>query len=387
MAARGEEDVFKKRFPLEEEAEMLSEEAGGLEKKRQECLDKGMVEFEGWRDKIEELYPNLLESGLNPMGVVMQVAKATCLVVRKRGSRIRYQYHRKMASDASLSAEDRQIHHNMAEKCFSTPACGTGSLLYAQFFTACIIVNNHVIMEEEEAKDAEVYFDYDKDGQLSEAKKFKIRRFMHGTPRTDHAEDIDLQKLDYSILELKIEDREEFQFLTDHAFVKNAIDDIFQEVGFTVEESMRLRFTHSPHVMISHPRGLGKRLSCGEVSESDTHIKHTLGTSPGSSGGALVVFGKTDDSGGFGSYQGLHYRHQRAVAWGQIRYNLLFDHSFGHLATGTCNSSGWQKEFETARQNWGQVGLRYNILDGAFAKLIQTWDIQGMPGFSLSPPS
>ncbi len=310
--ADGGEDIFNKRCPLEEEAEMLGEEEGEYEKKRQYCIDQGMVEIDSWKDKIKELYPDLPESGLNPLEVVIQAAKAICVVVRNRGSQQRYDYHCKMERDPSLSAEEQKIHHNKAEECFKKRCCGTGFLFGVLLDSVSIITNSHVIMNDEEAKGAVVYFDYDKDGQLHKAKRFEVKRLLFGAPPTDH--EGDYTKLDFSVLEVKCKNEEEFQLLKDHLFV----DKDYNKETITPSVTSVLDM---PIVIISHPRGLGKRLSSGKVSDivkgHVSHVKHTLGTGPGSSGGNVLAFGKTDGS-GFVASVGLHYRHHRGVLWGSI---------------------------------------------------------------------
>ncbi len=319
MAAGGEDaDIFNKRFPLEEEAEMLSEEEGEYERKRQECIDKGMVEFDGWRDKIQELYPDWPE-GSSPFEALMSAAKATCLVVRKSGSEERYWYHYMMEREASLSAEERKTHYYMAQKRFKTPACGTGFLFFVALKSAFIMTNNHVIMNDEEAEDAEVYFDYDEDGQLDEAKKFEIKRLMFTAPRTDHEEDY--SKLDFSIMEVKWEDEEQFQFLAGHCY---KINSKLQAGSFYLDPSLL--------VMISHPHGLGKRLSWTREVEfigNLSHVKHDLATAPGSSGSVLLQFGMTPN--GYGSHliQSVHYRSQRAVTWDRISFSFTPDLELG----------------------------------------------------------
>ncbi len=397
MADGGEEeDFFGKRYPLEEESEMLGEEAGELDKKRQLCRDQGMLEMHEWKDKLEELYPDCTKDGLDLHQALMHVAKATCLVVRNSGSQDRYEYHRRLESHPKLSAKDQKAHHDMAEKCFNTEGCGTGFLIYAgRHF---LIVNNHVIMNEGEAKDADVYFDYDKDGQLDEEKAFQIERFWIGAPRTDHEEESAKEKLDFSILEVKAEGEEELQFLNDHAFMVHPIFDfspvsteesteesahegsevsradlvklftplITDKVLFSLGKEMSYLLNRMPIFMISHPFGLAKRLSCGNLTEIIKHssgVRHTLGTCPGSSGGNLFVFARTADDDGFGLCQALHYRHNKAVWWKNILLYILSE----AITSGRLQSVPLD-ELKQWRQRFDDVKLTFSIKRGDLAQ-------------------
>ncbi len=316
MAAGGEEDIWNERFPLGEEAEMLGEEEDEWDRILQLCIDEGMVEKDEWKDKLKEIYPHWSESDLDPLGVVEEVAKATCLVVRNRGSQERYEYHVKKARDTSLSAKDREDHQAQAERCFKKPGCGTGLLMRADLRFALIITANHLIMNDDEAKNAEVYFDYVEDGEWDEKKKFKLASLVLVTrmSRTDHEEDY--TNLDCSMLVVKVRNEEEDQFLRDHA-LSGSLNEALDETSLE----------NLPILMISHPHSLGQRLSYGRglavVNRGLSHVKHTLGSCKGSSGGFVFAI-EEDDGRLYITSVCTHYRHQRGVLWGRIQTEDTF---------------------------------------------------------------
>ncbi len=328
---RSEEDVFNRRFPDEEEAEEWAdeEEAHNVIEKcevrtNKSCPVRKMKKLEEWARIIDHQFRNY-EKGVagDVWNEVQGVAKAICLVRRLRGSEIRKEFHTSQAQDKTLHRDVRESHRSMARE-WRRSASGTGVLWSSD--PPWVTVNNHVIMNQEEADNGEVFFDYDHDtqrkGQTIAAPKFSIKGVISSSLRTAFEEDT--RTLDFTVLELKSDEPWHPQFLEDHA--------LFDQHG----RAPRALKDEVPFLMISHPHGLGKRLSWGTVqrreSEPFTHVVHDLATCTGSSGANLFFYDwnvtKEDREKLVTAF--VHYRHHRAVDCDAILETLRDDGKLVH---------------------------------------------------------
>ena len=162
-------------------------------------------------------------------------------------------------------------------------------------------------------KDAQVIFDYLFDGSKEGSTQYKVRQLVAFSPRTESAEDT--TSLDFSVVVLEAK----------------KCDPFLENRGVHWEESGRIQATSSeylnfaglkalPLIMVSHPLGLGMRISVGQYPKGVnkypvSQIKHCLPTLPGSSG-ANLLFSSVDDK-HFTHWRAafLHYRHGLAAAW------------------------------------------------------------------------
>ncbi len=298
MAARAEEDIFNRRLP-DEEAVMLSKEEDEYDNLLGACEAANMVTFDRWEGTIRELFRERPDEASTAFEALKEVSKITCFILRKRAGLTRYQYHCQMAADVSLSDDDQSWHLKEAMACKEKPylpRCGTGIIVYGDEERVFVMTNNHVIMESDEIEDAEVHFDFtDDDDDLEEP--FQISRVFLSALRTAH--DKDMTQLDFTILVL--ERGPSLEYGRFHMHTQEHSDPDMHDIE------------HEKVIMISHPHGLAQRLSCGTVAERHTHpvrhIRHDLGSLPGSSGGVLLYYFRGSWVGGF-----VHYRAQRAVA-------------------------------------------------------------------------
>ena len=241
------------------------------EKLIQACKDKNTLE----EADFEEIFEKVERAG-----------KATCFVVRRSNCR----------------------------KCGS----GTGLLISPKsVYGWLIITNNHLSKDEEEAKLAEVHFDYEVEGSKESIKMFEVSRVVSKDLRTDNPEDV--SHLDFTILALKSDEKDD-AYLKERAmlFEESARVNAYSNAGLL--DMCGLQFV--PLIAFSHPRGLAKRLSIAQYpSECEkypiAHVKHQLPTTKGSSGANLLY---PCPGSNFRDWWAafLHYRHGRAVAWQAI---------------------------------------------------------------------
>ena len=320
--------IWKRRYE-EEEADDLFREEGDLEdserlrkleEKQNDVKNKGMLQVrtkEDWKAQVIQHLalenPAKLETILNE---IEKVGKATCYVRRKRNSQERKDFLKKLKDDKNLSAKDLKHHDEKYQKALGGKgASGTGFLLSPKHyrFDWLVITNNHVIMNDEEAKDALVVFDYLRDDSSEGTKSFPVEKVVSKSLRTQHAGDENT--LDYSLLTLKCEDgSDDDKFLRQHATVN-------------FDESDRVQYDWeigTPMLAFSHPHGLAKRLSVGYLKgkvqpNPVQNVCHEIPTAPGSSGANLYIWDPTspkNEPTWLSAF--VHYRASRAIAWQAI---------------------------------------------------------------------
>ena len=306
-------DCWKIRSDEEDADDLFFEEEGNEESKlnKKEAQDKmaneGMLLVAGpeWKEKLKEKLIEAYTTEAAPVTDwetvfenVERAGKATCCVRRKTNSK------------------DRQ---NKAKKVIG--GTGTGFLMSpkSELFGWLVITNNHVIMDEDEAKSAEVVFDHLDDDSLAKTKRIKVKELVSKDIRTKSSED--LSSLDFSVLALESGDEDE-SYLEERASI--IIDETDRVNSYSSANKPFLRLLglqFTPIIAFSHAHGLGKRLSIGKYPDKCekrpiAHIKHELPTARGSSGANLIY----PSSGRFDHWSAafLHYRHNNAVAWQAI---------------------------------------------------------------------
>lgn len=314
-------DPWKTRSDEEEADDLfVEEEVDTNEKKRKEAREKlknaGMLLVSGseWNKQLKD---TLMEACKDEetratlavddtiLESVKKASKATCLVRRRENGKSRLKYYEERKDTERL---------NKAKK--GKGATGTGFLMFPKsLFGWLVITNNHVIMDEDEAKSAEVIFDHLNDESLpEETKRFKVKRLVSQDLRTENDEDF--KHLDFSVLVLESEGN----FLERYA--ECHFDERDTQEICTNETILRLTsLNFVPIITFSHPKGLGKSISigkypnkCEEIPKS--HLRHDLPTAPGSSGANLIYFQpQSDYKSYFWDAAFLHYRHGIAVSW------------------------------------------------------------------------
>eukprot|EP00090_Calanus_glacialis_P032344 TRINITY_DN53597_c0_g1_i1.p1 TRINITY_DN53597_c0_g1~~TRINITY_DN53597_c0_g1_i1.p1 ORF type:complete len:344 (+),score=62.20 TRINITY_DN53597_c0_g1_i1:29-1033(+) len=317
-----EENIFKQRFPEEEEDED-EEEDQEKTKKMAKAEAQGMVVFNNWENKIRSLLTGVIDETLIPSAFeqIKKSAKATCLVERVKSSETRKEYYEKEVPLCTAGSEKKKTMENKLKN-WENGGRGTGLLLHPSYGENgwLVITNNHVIMDNYEAMNARVSFEYNQDRQKEGVLFFTVQKLVCYDLRTSNAYDTD--RLDFSLLLLSTPEQEDHKrFLKDHGvrFEENA------SVQATFNENIRgmCNVPIKPIIMFSHPLGLAKRLSSGTLPEDIDeypvkHITHTLGSLGGSSGGNLLFSPIDDPSLTSWSSAFLHYRHGRAVGWQAI---------------------------------------------------------------------
>lgn len=321
-------DPWKTRSGEEEADDLFfvedgDEETANLKKKeaQDEVKKAGMLLISGseWKEKLKETLNEafkdeqtgkILESEADTIfESVKKASKATCLVVRRTNSKSRLEFLEKMDNHERLKKAKKGI-------------CGrgTGFLLFPRGeFSWLVITNNHVIMDEEEAKSAEVMFDYLDDDSRANSTRFKVNQLVSKDIRTENARDF--KSLDFSVLALESDETEGNNFLEEHAVCR--FDDGDTNAicrNETIPRMSDLKFV--PIIAVSHPHGLGKRISIGRYPDTceklpDSHIRHDLPTTRGSSGANRLLYFHPESDGKFVFWDAafLHYRHHYAVAW------------------------------------------------------------------------
>ena len=295
-------------------------------KSRQGEADKaGMIQVgaEDWREAVKQKLTEI--TGIDWAGmdeaiaVIEKASKATCVVLRGCNSQERIDYHERLAGEAT-SDEKKEKHREKAKKAKEQRVgIGTGLLVHPRSpLGYLVITNNHVVMNEEEAKDAKITFDYLKDGSKDGVRKFDVSNFLAMSPPT--ANGGDRVNLDFSILAVACSEPE------DEVFLKSR--------GVSMEETGRIQATGEPYlkmcglkalplIMFSHPRSLAMRIGVSKYPDKIedypvTHIKHSLPTLKGSSGGNVLYSPVTDKEFVHWYTAFVHYRHGYAVAWQAI---------------------------------------------------------------------
>ena len=314
----------------EEEADDLFIEEGdddevkGKKKQAQEEMEKeGMLLVSGseWKEAVKETLTeacknketaSTVKSNDTIMENIEKVSKATCLVVRRSNGKGRLKH-----------LEEIGDHERLEKAKNGKRGGGTGFLMFPKSpFGWLVITNNHVIMDDEEAKSAEVIFDHLYDHSTDQTKTFKVKQLVSSNIRTKNAQDE--TSLDFSVLALE-SDATEKEYLEDCAL---GFEETTRVNAGAVEEMLKARgLKFNPIIAFSHPHGLGKRLSilknypedCGKYPIA--HIKHKLPTRRGSSGANLICAEVgSDPQKLFVNWLAafVHYRHGHAVAWQAI---------------------------------------------------------------------
>ena len=328
MAVAGGDDAFQKDCwgdddEYEEEDDGQNASWGS---RQREAKEAGMIQVgaEGWREAVKRKLSEITGPGLNweemdnAIDAVEKAGKATCVVRRGCDSPQRLSYHERMAEAASSTA-DREKHCKKAVNAKNNKrGVGTGLLLWPRCPLGYIVItNSHVVMNEEEAKDARITFNYLIDGREDGMKKFDVEKFLAWSPPTTSG--ADEQNLDFCLLLVKATTEEE-------AFLHSR--------GIPIEESGRIQATDDEHlkfsglndlplIMFSHPRSLALRISVGkcpkEIKQYPVrHIKHNIPTLQGSSGANILLSSIIDKEFKHWMTAFVHYRHGCAVAWQAI---------------------------------------------------------------------
>ena len=302
---------FEDSGTLEDEYE---DEEASLEDKQQEVGGKGMIQVDledKWLDEVKKKLQEITGETVDKedLMAIKEASKATCLVLRKHNSQERIQYHKRLAQDETLEEEDRKDHDQratLAEK--GVVASGTGMKLASNRGAKVhfVVTNNHVIMNDEEARSAEVIFDYHIDGDRKNGTiEYKVRFLIDSSPRTTGTGD--RVNLDYSVLELEAEGNDPFLLSRG---IKECDNKSPHENYDNKDDLKRL-----PVLMFSHPRGLAMRVSVGMypdvAKECISHINHNLPSCKGSSGASLLVSADGEFRKWVATF--LHYRHGWAV--------------------------------------------------------------------------
>ena len=319
----GDDDEYEEE---DEDVAFWEEEEEGKtpaswESRQSEAKEAGMIQVgaERWREavkqKLSEITGKDWEGWDKAIAAIEKASKATCVVRRGCSSPQRIVYHECLASKAR-SDEIKEKHRKKAEDAKKQRGgIGTGLLLRPRSrYGYLVITNNHVVMNEEEAKDARIIFDYLKDGKLDGMRKFGVSQFLARSPPTENGGD--RVNLDFSILAVACK-------LEDEAFLKSRC--------VRMEETGRIQACGEPYltmcglkalplIMFSHPRSLAMRVSVGEYPDKIedypvSHIKHRLPTLKGSSGGNVLYSPVTDEEFIYWYTAFVHYRHGCAVAW------------------------------------------------------------------------
>lgn len=322
------------RSDEEEADDLFFDEEDDAETKRkkkeaqEECKRAGMLlvsERWEWRGRLYSKMTQLWNSCRDYLMIgerpefdriiegLSEAEHATCYVRRRTNSENRLEHLAKIGDNQRLDKAKKGI-------------CGAGTgLLFVpgnalnrlSKLPLLVITNNHVIMDEEEAKSAEVIFDHLDDDSAANTKRFKVKELLWRDLPTESNQDV--RSLDFSVLSLEVGDPELRRYLERNALRYHSWSTITTAV--TVYEEHR----YWPIVAFSHPHGLGKRISIGEFSSISLcepyptpHIKHDLPTLRGSSGASLLYCLSRLELGP--ANQGwraafVHYRHNRAVAW------------------------------------------------------------------------
>ena len=382
------DNIFGQRFSEEEAEDMEEEDFDEKEqkKRKQEAEKEGMVEHENWEKEVKNVIGNYITMSSVPDSTendqvhipkdkeaqakvdmwdlkpeikaqcftrlnkskeeiekevieaayqrIEEASKATCLVRRVESSKNRKEFYEKQIEQCNNEKEKSS--YKKLLKNWKKRGTGTGLLVSTRGLLTSggkgllVITNNHVIMDEEEAKSAEVYFDYDTDitkGQkLKDVfRKFKVKKLMAFSLRTQNSSDY--TTLDYSLLLLDV---------SEDVLSKYALD-IGKDIDVLTTGNDNLQqFEGGPRplIMFSHPRGLAKRLSIGKfpILEKNpvAHTKHELATSKGCSGGNLLFCPITDSSLTVWKSAFVHYRHGLAVGWQSIKDDLEYQLKNAH---------------------------------------------------------
>lgn len=263
---------------------------------------------------------------------IQKASKATCSVQRGCNSQERTDHHKGLAREAEIEekkAEEEQdaekkekmmkkkeYHEKKARN--KGLGVGTGLLLYPQSpLGYLVITNNHIIMNKEEAKGAQVVFDYLIDDSKECIRMYGVRQLFAWSPLTKSAED--QATLDFSVLVLEAQRND--PYLEDRSIM-------FEETARIqpISQENLKRFVGVkalPLIMFSHPLNLAMRVSVGPYPDKLEHypvghVEHCLPTDMGSSG-ANLLFSSADDK-SFTVWKGafVHFRHGCAVAWQSI---------------------------------------------------------------------
>lgn len=285
-------------WPWGEEDECEEEEDAGetykhMQKEAEECgmIQVGAVNWhEEVRRKLSEVSGKDIEDRDHAANIdreIEKMSKSTCIVRRGCNSQKRIDLHERLA-DRAKSDEKKEYHMTKAGKAKKgVLGVGTGLLLAPKSRAGYLVItNNHVIMDEEEAKDAKVAFDFLTDGKKDGITVYKVHQFFAFSEPT--ADGNDEANLDFSILTLEA--------VCNDVFLKNR--------GVYMEETVRVQAVDMslkmvglkalPLVMFSHPGQLAMRISIGPYPKGITtypvsHIKHNLVSFKGSSGANLLL--------------------------------------------------------------------------------------------------
>lgn len=310
------ESIRKKRLQYQKEVG----EAGMLEVRSQDDWKKAVVE------KLREAKSDFSEAKVDIIcDRIEQAGKATCRVSRSVNSPERITFHKDQME--KYDEEKNEIWKYHKEKLKRAEdgkgGCGTGFLISPKNEHGWLVItNNHVIMNEKEAKGAIVVFDYLVDFSTEGSCRFEVSGVLSKSDRTRHADDFD--SLDFSLLTLQVEPDQD-KYLLDRALRFEKIGSTMAALTPFIQVLQGIEF--SPIIGFSHPHGLAKRLSISKYDPTSNdypvaHIQHDLPTFSGSSGANLLLPNLDDNV--FMQWRAafLHYRSKKAVSWKAIADHL-----------------------------------------------------------------
>lgn len=304
--------TLQKRIAFQEEVK----KAGMLEVKSQDDWKEAVVEI--LREAKSDFPPAKVDRICHE---IERAGKATCRVRRSVSSLERIKFHKDQIKKYEKEKNEIwKMHKERLERAeVGKGACGTGFLIFPKSKHGWLVItNNHVIMNEEEAKDAKVVFDYLVDFSNEGSSSFKVSGVLSKYDRTRHTNDF--ESLDYSLLTLQVEPDQD-RYLRDRALKFEKIGSLMAALTPFIQLGQGVQF--SPIIAFSHPHGLAKRLSIGKYDPTSNdypiaHTKHDLPTFSGSSGASLLLPNLDDNVFIFWKATFLHYRSKRAVSWKAI---------------------------------------------------------------------
>lgn len=344
-------ETFWENYWCEEDEadDLLFPEEGGdqtntlqmkIQQYQEEVKEAGMWKVgdqASWIGKLKETLKNALQTDwgdLSPENIdkiceaIERAGRATCFVQRNVNSCTRITFHEKQINGQANNDKAKKSHKEMLEKAKNGKgASGTGFLMHPKHKKGWfVITNNHVIMDNTEARSAKVVFDYLEDSSNKDTRVFAVSEIVAKSLRTANTQDE--KTLDFSVLLLEVDSSDADKFLEDHALGFEESERVQAGDKQQILNVVKLNFL--PTITFSHPHGLAKRISIGQyptvIKECPAaHITHDIPTTTGSSGANLLFsfVDKIDDKvfqywkAGF-----VHYRHSKAIAWQAIGNSL-----------------------------------------------------------------
>ena len=295
--------------------EEYEEEGESLDNRKVKASPDEMIPVgaDNWKQQVQEKILDITGIRVNDGSLrsIEKASKATCSVSRVRNSQQRIAFHEGLAEKGN-PAEKKYHARKAANARKGLPGFGTGLLLEPSPIGHLVITTNHIIMGNEEAKDATVTFDYLRDNRRDQRRAYRVRKVF--TLRTEEA--ADTSTYDFSILILAAEDND--PFLRERGV--HWEERVYEKA--LIKACLKMtRLQALPLIMISHPLNLAMRIGIGRFpDESLASLKHNIPSQPGCSGANLLFSydGLTKASFNVWGATFLHYSHGLAVSWHAI---------------------------------------------------------------------